>query len=280
MELDHLLAEGAARLAAAGVEHAALDARLLFEHLTGLEHSQLILRARETVAEPVATRFREMIGQRATRIPLQHLTGIQEFWSLEFTVSPAVLVPRPETEFLLAQIVNSCGGERIAAALDLCTGSGVIAVVLARELGCPVIGVDISPAALTVAAINAARHGVGERVALVCGDLFAPLAPGRRFPLIVSNPPYVAQAEIDHLEPEVRCHEPRLALDGGADGLAVIDRIAAGALDLLEPGGRIFLEIGADQGQKVLALFTAEGYGDVRVLTDWAGRPRVLQARA
>ncbi|WP_310599324.1 peptide chain release factor N(5)-glutamine methyltransferase [Desulfobulbus sp.] len=281
MRIDTLLAEATARLIAAGVADAALDARLLLQHLTGWNRSQMVLLAGRPVDEAISFRYRELIARRCQRVPLQHLTGLQEFWSLDFAVSPAVLIPRPETEFLLEQVLAECGQTGIAHALDLCTGSGAIAVVLARELGCAVVAADISEAALRVARDNSARHMTADLVLPVCCDLFAALNVCRPFDLIVSNPPYVAEEEIDGLEPEVARGDPRLALSGGLGGMHCIERIAREARGHLRPGGWIFLEIGADQGEKAARLFrsTVPGYGQVLVIDDWAGRPRVLRAR-
>ena len=281
MRIDALLAEATARLTAAGVIDAALDARLLLQHVTGLSRSQMVLRADQPADEAISARYRGLIARRCQRIPLQHLTGCQEFWSLDFAVSPAVLIPRPETEFLLEQVLVECQETRIGRALDLCTGSGVIAVVLARELKCTVVAADLSEAALRIAWANSARHMTTDLVAPVCCDLFAALNWRRPFDLIVSNPPYVAEEEIDRLEPEVGRAEPRLALSGGPGGMRCIERIAWEARRHLCPGGWIFLEIGADQGEKATRLFrsTVPGYGRVRVIDDLAGRPRVLRAR-
>jgi len=279
--IDDLLAEAANELARAGVEQPELDARLLLQHVTGLTRSQLLLAGGEPVDEPAAGSFRRIIQQRAQRIPLQYLSGSQEFWSLDFKVSPAVLIPRPETEFLLEQVVRTCAGTDVTTALDLCTGSGVIAVVLAKELHCKVVAVDISPAALAIAACNISRHGMTEHIQLVCGDLLTPLDRNRPFDLLVSNPPYVAEEEIDRLQPEVGQAEPRLALSGGPGGMQCLERIAADAFAYLRPGGWVFVEIGADQGEAVMALFGSKtsSYDQVGVINDWTGRPRVLQAR-
>jgi release factor glutamine methyltransferase len=280
MRIDAHLAAATRKLESAGIEEAALDARLLLQHLTALSRSALILHGGDVLDAHTAARYRRLIERRSQRIPLQHLTGVQEFWSLEFAVSAEVLIPRPETEFLLEQVLATCPQDSIANALDLCTGSGVIAVVLARELLCAVTAVDLSPAALAVAAVNIARHQVHDRVTLICGDLFAALNPARKFDLIVSNPPYIKEAMIDQLEPEVAKFEPRLALSGGQSGLAIIEQIAFHAPQFLRPGGWLFVEIGADQGEVVHRLFDAPGqpYRKVTILDDWAGRPRVLRA--
>lgn len=282
MNIDDLLKVTARQLARAGVVEADLDARLLFQHLTGMSRSQLVLHGRQAVAADLAGQYQQLIDRRSQRIPLHYLTGSREFWSLEFTVTPAVLIPRPETEFLLTRALALVApGSGCSRVLDLCTGSGVIAVVLAKELDCPVVAVDISPPALAVAAANLRRHQVAHQVTPVGSDLFAGLAPNRRFDLIVSNPPYIADGELEGLEPEVVGAEPRLALSGGSSGLELIARIAVEAEGFLQPGGWILVEIGAGQGSAVTALFSApeRHYHQVRVIDDWSGRPRVLQAR-
>jgi release factor glutamine methyltransferase len=281
MRIDELLATAAQDLVRAGIAEADLDARLLFQHLTGLARSQLVLRGGQPVDERILRCYWNLIEQRSQRVPLQHLTGSQEFWSLTFAVSAAVLIPRPETEFLLEQVLATCSGTVITRVLDMCTGSGVIAVVLAKELGCPVVAVDISEAALRVAAENFCRHQAEDLIVPVCGDLFAALNSTSKFDLIVSNPPYIVEEQIDQLEPEVCRSEPRLALSGGSDGMRTIVRIASEAHAFLQPGGWLFLEIGADQKEAAETLFRSPPghYSEVRVVDDWAGRPRVLQAR-
>ena len=282
MNIDDLLAASALQLSSAGIEDASLEARLLFQHLTAMTRSRLVLQGKQSIDDCTLQQYRRLVEQRSQRIPLQHLTGSQEFWSLDFVVSPAVLIPRPETEFLLEQVFAVCSvSSEISCALDMCTGSGVIAVVLARELGCRVTAVDISEAALVVAAENLSRHHVAEQIALVCCDLFAALNLRRKFDLIVSNPPYIAEDQIEDLEPEVSRAEPRLALSGGPTGLRLIEQIADGAEWILQPGGWIFIEIGADHKTAVTALFKdpRRQYDEVRVIDDWSGRPRVLQAR-
>lgn len=281
MRIDELLADASRRLQQAGVENSQLDARLLFQHLSAMSRSELVLHGDRPVDQSMRRQYDRLVEQRGQRIPLQHLIGSQEFWSLDFIVSDAVLIPRPETEFLLERVLATCRGIAVGRALDMCAGSGVIAVVLARELACPVTAVDLSPASLAIAAANIARHGVADRVDLVCSDLFAGLIPGQQYDLIVSNPPYIVDADIDGLEPEVARFEPRLALSGGATGLDCIARIVATAESFLRPGGWLFLEIGADQHDSVHALLTApeRRYSDVAVLNDWAGRARVARAR-
>lgn len=282
MNIDDLLAAAALQLSGAGIEEASLDARLLFQHLTAMTRSRLVLQGKQSVDDSTLQQYQRLVALRSQRIPLQYLIGSQEFWSMDFVVSSDVLIPRPETEFLLEQVLAVCSASRnLLCVLDMCTGSGVIAVVLAKELGCRITAVDISEAALEVAAENINRHRTADQITLVCSDLFAALNRSRKFNVIVSNPPYIAESQIEHLEPEVSRAEPHLALSGGPTGLQVIEQIALVAEEFLQPGGWIFLEIGADQKNAATALFVDSGrrYDEVRVIDDWSGRPRVLQAR-
>lgn len=280
MRIDTLLQAASRQLADAGIEDPDLEARLLLQFLTALSRTQLVLRAAEGIEAEVTDHYLQLVNRRCRRIPLQHLTGVQEFWSLELIVSPAVLIPRPETEFLLEQVlakVDRRPGQRV---LDMCTGSGAIALVLARELACRVVAVDLSAEALAIARRNRSKYGLEGQVELVHGDLFSGLNPGIKYDCIVSNPPYIADAEIDLLEPEVALAEPRMALSGGGDGLACIRRIIESAPDFLQPGGWLFLEIGAEQKTAVELLLQGAGgvYEQIRVVPDYAGRPRVVRA--
>ena len=277
----HALVEDASRqLAEAGVEEATLDARLLMEFVTSYNRSDLILRAHEELASDVVDLYHKLIVQRQQRIPLQYLTGEQEFWSLALRVTPAVLIPRPETEFVLEQALTVLPQPREQLLLDMCTGSGAIALVLARELGCRVVGVDLSKAALAVARSNCRRYQGAGQVHLVCSNLFAGLCGARQFAGIVSNPPYIADAELAELEPEVARYEPNMALSGGASGLDYIRRIIASAPAFLRPGGWLILEIGANQKAAVQTLFQESGcYDQIEVLHDYAGLPRVARGR-
>ena len=280
MRISTLLDEATSQLASAGVEEAALDARLLLQHLTAMTRGELVLRGAEELDETTVGRYRRLISQRSHRIPLQHLTGFQEFWSFELIVSPAVLIPRPETEFVLEQVLSTLDGQAVRLALDMCTGSGAIALVLARELGCRVVAADLSETALAVARQNRNRYHLQHRIDLVCSDLFSGLRPGAKYDCIVSNPPYISDAHIAELEPEVALAEPRMALAGGKDGLDCIGAIIASAPAFLQPGGWLFLEIGADQQAPVEQLFRASGqpYDRIEVVPDYAGRPRLARA--
>lgn len=280
MQIHTLVQDATRQLAEAGVEEAALDARLLLEFVTSYSRSDLILRAQEELAPEMVDQYRKLIGQRQQHIPLQYLTGEQEFWSLPLRVTPAVLIPRPETEFVLEQALAVLPRTREQLLLDMCTGSGAIALVLARELGCRVVGADLSEAALAVACHNCSRHQGDGRVDLVCSDLFTGLHAAGQFDAIISNPPYIADAELAGLEPEVARYEPMMALSGGASGLDCIRRIIARAPAFLRPGGWLVLEIGADQQSRVQTLFQKSGcFEQIVVLCDYAGLPRVARGR-
>lgn len=271
---------GRARLTALGIAAAGLEACVLFEHAAGFDRAALLARGREPVAPGAAQRYEQFLGERARRIPLAYITGEREFWSLRLRVDRRVLVPRPETETLVeAALERIDPGTRVA---DVGTGSGAIVIALAHELGSGVfIGTDRSAPALAVAQANAAEHGLEERIEFLEGDLLDPLS-GRHGLLdaLVSNPPYIPTAELGALEPEVRDFEPRAALDGGSDGLALIARLVAGAPPLLRCGGWLLLEIGAGQAAAVRALLRRTGcFDDISTRRDLAGIERVVAAR-
>ena len=264
-----------------GIDTARLDAECLLAAALGCDRLRLYLDFDKPVAADERARFRELVRRRADeRVPVALLTGRREFWSLAFEVTPDVLVPRPETEalvdWLLGRVPDREAELRI---LDLGTGSGAIAVALASELPkAHVTATDASPAALLVAQRNAEAHGVADRVHLLAGDAFAPVA-GLRFDLVASNPPYVALRDEPRLPPELR-HEPRGALFAGPDGTDLLRRLAAEVGEHLEPGGFSAFEVGEDQAERVAEWLRAAGLGDVGVVRDAASRPRVVTARA
>jgi len=270
---------GRARLAAAGIETAGLDARVLYEHAAGLDRAALLAEGREPVDPVAARRYELLLGERARRVPLAYVTGEREFWSLRLRVDRRVLVPRPETETLVEAALERLGpGARVA---DVGTGSGAIVIALARELGAGAFfGTDRSAAAIEVARANAADNGLAGRIEFFTGDLLAPLRglPGL-LDALVSNPPYIPTGEIDGLQAEVRDFEPRAALDGGPDGLALIGRIIAGAPPLLRGGGWLLLEVGAGQADAVRGLLRGGGFEDISTRRDLAGIERVVAAR-
>jgi len=277
--VSDLLRASAGALQGADIDTARLDAEVLLANAWGLDRAQLYARTQELVPATVRADFARMLARRVTREPLQYIVGRQEFWSLEFEVNADVLIPRPETELLVQLTVAELQQRAVLGGLvcDVGTGSGCIAVALARELrGVMVWASDQSATALAVAARNAERHAVAGRVHCVRSDLLAQV-PEPELDVIVSNPPYVPTDAVPHLQPEVRW-EPRSALDGGASGLVIIGRLLAEARPRLRAGGVLIVEVGADQEGAVTALARATGWSNVVIRRDLAGLPRVLVA--
>ncbi|MBD5528435.1 MAG: peptide chain release factor N(5)-glutamine methyltransferase [Lachnospiraceae bacterium] len=262
------------RLLEAGVEEAQLDARLLLERICGTDRNTLLAHGDREVSEQEWQAYETAIVRRCQRIPLQHILGSQEFMGLEFEVNEHVLVPRQDTEILVEEVLRELqDGMRV---LDLCTGSGCILISLLRySNGCQGVGADISPEALEVARRNAEKLLGGEREYIFLESDLMQRVEGR-FDIIVSNPPYIRRGEIDTLMPEVRDNDPRLALDGGEDGLDFYRRIAAESPAYLCGGGQLYLEIGCDQGDAVQELLLQQGFREVNVVQDYAGLDRVV----
>lgn len=269
-------------LAQRGVESPRLQIELLLAHVLALPRLQLYLNFARPLTEEQSARLRELVRRRGRHEPLQHLLGSTSFCGLELTVNRHVLVPRPETETLAERGWRFLQGlsEPVTTALDLGTGSGCLAIALA--VNCPatrVMAVDISPEALALARLNAARHGVADRIEFRPADGLAGLVVAGRFDLLVSNPPYIPSAEIASLQPEVRDFDPRLALDGGPDGLVLIRRLAREALPFLQPDGRLMLEFGDGQAAAVRQIFSAPNWRVEAVEPDLGGRERILIAQ-
>lgn len=287
MTITELLREGTAKLRQAGVTEAELDSLLLLGHCLKLNRTELFLHGHEMVDDQSLQLYTALVQRRATREPLAYIIGSREFWSLEFLVNSDVLIPRPETEFLVETALGHIHESSLAVGqvADICCGSGIIAVVLARELRSRITAIDCSPEALAVCQKNCRRHRVDEMVRLVCGDLFQPIHDQMLFSCIVANPPYIQSSDIDQeLEPEVAEHEPRLALDGGGDGLGCIRRLASQVIHHLEPGGFFFMEFGAGQAEAIHQLFSAIKKGKsffqkINILQDYSGKDRVLVAQ-
>lgn len=272
--LRQALAEGARRLESARTPDARLDAAWLLEAVVHKPRLTLAL-DESALSEEQANRYALLLTRRAAGEPLQYILGEQGFFGLRFLVDERVLIPRPETEILCEKALDCLKAQPGGKALDLCTGSGALAVTLA--LRCPkaeVWACDISPDALEVARKNARQLGASVRFAQ--GDLFAPLNR-ERFDLIVSNPPYIARPELGELQREVR-REPLLALDGGTDGLDFYRRIALESPRRLREGGRILLEVGAGQARTVASMFVARGLYLDEIIRDLSGIPRVVSA--
>jgi release factor glutamine methyltransferase len=264
-----------------GVEKAWLDADLLLAHALGWKRTELRMRFEEEAPEAARERFRELVRQRAEGCPVAYLIGRKEFFLLEFEVTPAVLIPRDDTEWVLTEFFRLAKGMSQPRVLDVGTGSGCLAIGVAHRIkGASVTAIDLSPEALAVAGRNASKHGVADRVTFLEGDLLSPLPVGSQFDFILSNPPYIAHHELEGLQREVRDFEPRLALDGGPDGLAIFMRLIEQARSALVPGGYLLIEIGytqQDAGQAALLRFPEYELG--KTIHDGAGHPRVLCAR-
>lgn len=286
MEYRALYREGMERLQHAGIAEASLDARLLLEYVCGTDRNDMLLRGMQEVAEEDTECYRRLISKRADHMPLQYLTNQQEFMGLSFYVDENVLIPRQDTEILVETIMkDGYDGKRI---LEIGTGSGCIILSLLKYgNGCQGTATDISEGALETAGKNARQFGLD--VELIRTDLAADIivadvivtsgivTSGKGvYDIIVSNPPYIASGVISTLMPEVRDHEPVLALDGGADGLKYYRRILQETKKLLAPGGKYYFEIGYDQGDAVKMLLEDQGCGDVRIVKDYAGLDRVI----
>lgn len=269
------------RFQRAGIESARLEAQFLLAHALSCDRVRLYMDFDRPLLADELGNYRALIQRRLAGEPLAYLVGEQEFWSLSFRVGPEVLIPRRDTEIVielvLDQVIDRAAPLRIA---DICTGSGVLAITLASELAqARVVATDISEAAARIARDNAERNQVADRVDVRVGDLLAPLAGEPPFDILVSNPPYVRSADIAGLSREVRC-EPRLALDGGSDGLTFYARIVAGAIAHLAPGGLLAFEHGFDQDHAVRQLIDATGaFNPAETRRDLADHPRVTHAR-
>jgi release factor glutamine methyltransferase len=280
--LSQAFVAAAAALRQAGFDTPELDARLLVCHAARLDHAAYIARARDPLRPEAAARLDSAMARRLKREPMSRIAGWREFYGRSFSLGPDALDPRPDTETLieaaLAHVAAMGWRERPLSLLDLGTGTGCILVTLLAELPRATgIGTDRSGGALALAAANAARHGVGHRASFVCADWLDGI--GGSFDLILSNPPYIASGEIAGLAEEVAGHDPKLALDGGPDGLDAYRRIAAHAGAVLAANGRLLVEIGAGQAEAVAHILEAAGFrldAAQGIRPDLAGRPRVV----
>jgi release factor glutamine methyltransferase len=282
MTAAQLLADAARQLQDAGIDAAEWDAERLLRHVLGWDRAALLAAPAETVGSGAERAFRGLVAERARRIPLQHLTGTQAFWKQEFRVTPDVLVPRPETELLVEAALDLLRGTAHPVVVDVGTGSGCIAIALAAERqDAELHATDVSEAALAVARDNARRLGLEGRVDFHRGDLLEPVATAvrGRTHLVVSNPPYVDTAERDTLAPEVRDHEPALALFPPGDALSVYRRLVPAAGDVLAPSGALALEIAPSLDRAVSGLLADSGFEQIEVRPDLASRPRVVLGR-
>ena len=275
--IQELCSQAALFLKEAGVEAARLEAELLLGLVLGKDRTRLLMDALDPVEPDQEDRLQALLEQRAAGVPVQYLLGHTEFMGREFQVCEDVLIPRDDTAVLVETSLAELEGTQEPRILDLCTGSGIVAITLSLTLETKVLASDVSAEALAVGQTNA--QTLGAQVDFRQGDLFGALEPGDGpFDLIASNPPYISREEMGTLQREVK-QEPELALLGGEDGLDYYRAIAAGAMEHLKPGGRLLVEIGWRQAEAVAALFVGAGYVDPIVRQDMAGHPRVVGAR-
>ncbi len=267
------------RLKAAGVDSPVIDARLLLEAAADATRIDLLTDPYRELTPAQAERLEDYVQRRTRREPVSHILGRKGFWKIMVGVNSDVLTPRPETEVVVDHALRAFEEHQAFSMLDLGVGSGAIALaILAERPAARGLGVDVSEEALAVARENAANLGLASRLALLRGDWTTGL-PDDGFELVVSNPPYIPSRDIETLAPEVRDHEPRLALDGGEDGLDAYRVLAPEILRVLKPGGLLLVEIGYDQGESVPPLFRAAGAEGVEVLKDLSDRHRVVIGR-
>ena len=281
MTIRTALQEATTALERAGVENAAANAEWMMADVIGCSRPALPLHWAKPLEPAQIQRWQSLLTGRTNRIPLQHLLGTAQFCGLEFEVNRSVLVPRPETELLAEAAWAVAAVKESAVVLDVGTGSGCLAVavgVYAKET--IVHALDVSPAALNMARANAERHGVADRITFHEGDALRALPSVGLFDVIVSNPPYIPSLEIESLQVEVRDHDPRLALDGGADGLDFYRSLARHSLSRLQPDGRLLLEVGDGQAGAVAELITAQGGRVLEVLPDLNNIERIVVASA
>ncbi len=265
-----------------GSDTARLDAEVLLAYARGSSRIQLYTAYDEILPDAARQKMRDLVKRRVNAEPVAYLVGTKEFYSLAFEVNRDVLIPRPDTELLVMEALRLVKEIPTPIILELGVGSGCISTAIAvNSKTARVVGVEISPPTMAVAQRNLERHNVADRVELRCGDLFGPLKQGELFDVLVSNPPYIPTAEIETLAPHVKNHEPHRALDGGADGLDFIRRIAAEAPAFVKSGGWVLIELSPEQADAVLALFQGPGsaFEQAAIVSDLAPLPRMLRAR-
>jgi release factor glutamine methyltransferase len=264
-----------------GSESPRLDAEVLLASVLACERVQLYTQYEEEVSEQARSAFRDLVKRRSEGAPVAYLVGRKEFYSLSFVVSPAVLIPRPDSEFVVVETLTRLKGIEAPRCVDVGTGSGCLALACAHQhKTARFVAVDLSPSALEIARANAAKLNLADRVEFRAGDLLEPVSEDGLFDVILSNPPYIATAVVPTLESGVRDYEPHLALDGGEDGLRVVDRLVSQAVPLLRSGGYLILEIGSDQEAAVRSLIADLDELELApTIRDAANHPRVLCAR-
>ncbi|HIJ54763.1 MAG TPA: peptide chain release factor N(5)-glutamine methyltransferase [Deltaproteobacteria bacterium] len=261
------------------IENPRADAEILLAHVLGVDRIDLYLRYDQPLHTGELSRFKLLIKRRIQREPIAYITGTKEFWSLDFRVTTDVLIPRPETECLVEKALVLLSGENALRVLELGTGSGAISIALGSEKpNHHYFASDRSVSAVRLAGENAKRHKLNRLISFFAGDWFRPLNADGVFDLIISNPPYIRTKEIDRLEPEIFQNEPRISLDGGADGLRCIQQILVQAHHHLKPKGRLLLEMGYDQREKIQAILNSvSDYENIAFFMDYSGHDRGVQ---
>ena len=280
--VGELLNWTATYLAQKEIEFPRLDAEVLLAHVLDCKRIDLYgLRFSDIAVDEVRRRYKDLIRRRLEGCPVAYLVGRKEFFGLEFDITSAVLIPRPDSELVVTECLTIARKMPRPRILDIGAGSGNLAIAVAHQhAAAQVTAIDVSPDALAVAGRNAEKHKVNERIRFLSGDLFAPLGPEERFDFILSNPPYIPHEELEKLPPGVRDFEPKTALDGGAGGFMVLERLLDQARKFLEPGGHLIVEIGAPQEKPARQRFASyPEYDLAATIYDYSGHPRVLRAR-
>ena len=263
-----------------GIDSPRLDAELLLSHVLGIDRVRLYMEYDRPLVQSELDAYRALVKRRAAREPVAYITGTRGFWSLDLHVDRRALIPRPETEVLVEEVLKRIPEDSTATLVDVGTGTGAIALAVASERpGLRLLATDASAEALALARENAAATGLSARIEFLEGDLLASVPAQLRLDYVASNPPYVADSVRDELEPEVRDWEPAAALFAGSDGLDVIRRLAGDALARLSRGGFLTVEIGFDQGSTAPEVLRKAGFADVVVRNDYSGHPRVVTGR-
>lgn len=282
--IGQALARAALRLARHGIENTAQEAELLLCRALDCKRHELFLNAQKELPEAAFERFTGFIERRLKREPLQYILGSEEFCGLSIKVTPAVLIPRPETEVLVEEAVKALSGlqDKRSTVIDLCTGSGCVAIAVAKRINGAVYATDVSPEALTVAKENAALNNASGMITFLQGDLFTPLdglGIKGTASAVLANPPYIKTTDMETLQPEVLLYEPKTALDGGKDGLDFFRRISQEGVEWLKPGGFLFFEVGFGQAGTVKEIIEKSGFKEVGIIKDRSGIERVARAR-
>ena len=279
MNISEAIRTGTAELDNAGIPEASRESLSLLQFAIARDRAFTVAHPEYQLTPAEAERFQDAIRRRAAREPFQHIVGKQEFYGLDFIVTPDVLIPRPETELIVERAIELLADLPSPRFLEIGVGSGCISVAILKHApNVAALAVDISDPAIEVARRNAAMHKVGDRLEIVLSDVFENV-PDQAFDLIVSNPPYVPLAEYDGLQPEVRDHDPRIAVTDGSTGLTIIERIVAGAPKYLQGDGHLVMEIGYNQRADVKGLFAVDQWKSVEFLPDLQGIPRTVDAR-